>query len=72
LLASRQLIGPVADWWDAYMEAHEEPDNINWNEFNVAFRSHHASQGIMKLKKNEFSNLKEGSMTVSEYVTHFT
>jgi hypothetical protein len=71
-LASRQLIGPVADWWDAYMEAHEEPDSINWNEFNVAFRSHHVSQGIMKLKKNEFSNLKEGSMTVSEYVTHFT
>jgi hypothetical protein len=29
LLASHQLIGPVADWWDAYVEAHEEPDAIN-------------------------------------------
>jgi hypothetical protein len=29
LLASHQLIGPVADWWDAYVEAHEGPDAIN-------------------------------------------
>jgi hypothetical protein len=26
----------------------------------------------MKLKKKEFEDLKQGSMTVSEYVTHFT
>jgi hypothetical protein len=29
LLASHQLIGPAADWWEAYVEAHEEPDTIN-------------------------------------------
>jgi hypothetical protein len=29
LLASHQLFGPAADWWDAYMEAHEEPESIN-------------------------------------------
>jgi hypothetical protein len=26
----------------------------------------------MKLKKKEFEELKQGSMSVSEYVTHFT
>jgi hypothetical protein len=26
----------------------------------------------MKLNKKEFKDLKEGSMSVSEYVTHFT
>jgi hypothetical protein len=71
LLASHQLIGPTADWWDAYMEAHEEPNSINWNMFKAVFRSHHVPQGIMTLKK-EFQDLKQGSMTVSEYVTHFT
>jgi hypothetical protein len=25
LLASHQLLGPTAEWWDAYMEIHEEP-----------------------------------------------
>jgi hypothetical protein len=29
LLASHQLSGPAANWWDAYVEAHEEPENIN-------------------------------------------
>jgi hypothetical protein len=29
LLASHQLTGPTADWWDAYVEAHEEPNTIN-------------------------------------------
>jgi hypothetical protein len=28
-LASRQLSGPTANWWDAYMEDHEEPENNN-------------------------------------------
>jgi hypothetical protein len=29
LLASHQLSRPVADWWDAYVEAHEEHESIN-------------------------------------------
>jgi hypothetical protein len=29
LLASHQLSGPAANWWDAYVEAHEEPESIN-------------------------------------------
>jgi hypothetical protein len=29
LLASHQLSGPTVDWWDAYVEAHEEPESIN-------------------------------------------
>jgi hypothetical protein len=66
------LVQPVADWWDAYVEAHEEPESINWQEFKNSFRSHHVLLGVMKLKKKEFKDLKQGSMTVSEYVTRFT
>jgi hypothetical protein len=29
LLASHQLLDPATDWWDAYVEAHEEPESIN-------------------------------------------
>jgi hypothetical protein len=70
LLASHQLSGPAADWWDAYVEAHEEPESINWPEFGAAFRAHHVPQGVIKLK--EFQDLKQGSMYVNEYVTKFT
>jgi hypothetical protein len=41
LLASHQLSGPAANWWDAYVEAHEEPESINWPEFRAAFHAHH-------------------------------
>jgi hypothetical protein len=71
LFASHQLVGPATDWWDAYVEAHEEPESINWQEFKNSFRSHHVLLGVMKLKK-EFKDLKQGSMSVSEYVTRFT
>jgi hypothetical protein len=29
LLASHQLSSPASDWWDAYVDAHEEPESIN-------------------------------------------
>jgi hypothetical protein len=63
LLASHQLTAPTAAWWDAYVEAHEEPDTINWNEFMMAFQSYHVPQGVIKLK--EFQDLKQGSLTIS-------
>jgi hypothetical protein len=66
------LEGPTADWWDAYVEAHEEPETINWQEFRNNIRTHHVPLGVMKLKKKEFEDLKQGSMSVNEYVTRFT
>jgi hypothetical protein len=41
LLASHQLSSPTANWCDAYVEAHEEPERINWPEFIAAFYTHH-------------------------------
>jgi hypothetical protein len=71
LFASHQLEGPAADWWDAYIEVHEEPETINWQEFRNNFMTHHVPFGMMKLKKKEFEDLKQGS-PVNEYVTRFT
>jgi hypothetical protein len=71
LLASHQLFGPAADWWDAYVEAHEEPESINWAEFRATFRAHHVPHRVIKLNK-EFQDLKQGSMSMNEYITKFT
>jgi hypothetical protein len=71
LLASHQLSGPAADWWDAYVEAQEEPESINWPEFRSAFHAHHVPQVVIKLKK-EFQYLKQGSMSINEYITKFS
>jgi hypothetical protein len=56
LLASHQLSSPRTDWWDAYVEAHEEPGSINWLDFRAAFHAYHVPQGVIKLK--EFQELK--------------
>jgi hypothetical protein len=72
LVASHQHSGPAADWWDAYVEAHEDPKTINWPEFKAAFCAHHVTQGVIKLKKKKFHDLKPRSMSVNEYVSKFT
>jgi hypothetical protein len=38
----------------------------------MAFRSHHVPQGVIRFKKKELQDLKQGLMMVSEYVTRFT
>jgi hypothetical protein len=51
LLTSHQLSGPAANWWDYYVEAHKEPERINWLEFRAAFHAQHVPQGVIRLKK---------------------
>jgi hypothetical protein len=72
LLASHQLSSPTANWWDAYVEALEELESINWPEFRATFCAHHVPQGVIKLRKKEFQDLKQWSITVNEYITMFT
>jgi hypothetical protein len=52
------------------VDAHEEPKSINWLEFRATFHAHHVPQGVITLK--EFQDLKQGSMSMNEYVTKFT
>jgi hypothetical protein len=58
MLGSHQLSSPTADWWDAYVEAHEVPESINSPEFRAVFHAHHVPQGVIKLKKKGFQDLK--------------
>jgi hypothetical protein len=41
-----------------------------WNEFQAHFCTHYVPDGTMKLKK-EFADLKQGSMSVNEYLNSF-
>ena len=51
--------------------AHANPATITWLELRDHFRSHHIPAGVINLKKKEFLDLKQGSMTVSEYHDKF-
>jgi hypothetical protein len=72
LFATHQLFGTVANWWETYCNTHADVDSITWNEFKARFRNHYIPRGTMKLKKKEFADLKQGGMTVNEYLNSFT
>jgi hypothetical protein len=71
LFAAHQLYGTAANWWETYCNAHVNVDTITWNEFKARFRTHYVPRGTMKLKKKEFADLKQGGMTVNEYLNSF-
>jgi hypothetical protein len=71
LFAAHQLYGTAANWWETYCNAHVNVDTITWNEFKACFHTHYVHRGTMKLKKKELADLKQGSMTVNEYLNSF-
>jgi hypothetical protein len=71
LFAAHQLFGTATNWWETYYNTHADVDSITWNEFKARFRNHYVPRGTMKLKKKEFADLKQGGMTVSEYLNSF-
>jgi hypothetical protein len=72
LYASGRLEGLASDWWDAYTAAHPAPNTITWQQFRDAFRAHHIPDGVLKLKQRESLALKQGNMSVNEYLNKFT
>jgi hypothetical protein len=71
LFAAHQLYGTTANWSETYRNTHVNVDTITWNEFKARFRTHYVPRGTMKLKRKEFADLKQGGMTVNEYLNSF-
>jgi hypothetical protein len=71
LFAAHQLYGTATNWWETYCNTHANVDTITWNEFKARFRTHYVPHGTMKLKRKEFTDLKQGGMTVNEYLNSF-
>jgi hypothetical protein len=71
LFAAHQLYDTTANWWETYCNTHVNVDAITWNEFKARFCTHYVPRGTMKLKKKEFADLKQGGMTVNEYLNSF-
>ena len=72
VFATHQLYGPAADWWDAHSTLHPNAEAITWNEFKTSFRAHFVPAGLIRLKKREFHDLKQGNLSVAEYLARFT
>jgi hypothetical protein len=61
LFAVHQLFGTATNCWETYCNTHTDVDSITCNEFKAHFRNHYVPCGTMKLKKKEFTDLKQGA-----------
>jgi hypothetical protein len=71
LFVAHQLFGTAANLWETYCSTHADVNSITWKKFKAHLCNHHVPRGTMKLKKKEFTNLRQGSMTVNEYLNSF-
>jgi hypothetical protein len=69
--AISQLHGPAGVWWATFKSTLPADHQVTWTEFKNAFRAHHLPAGIMRKKRNEFLDLKQGDKNVEEYLKAF-
>jgi hypothetical protein len=72
LFATHYLSRPARAWWENVKAIQAEGHVINWEEFKAKFRKTHIPSGLIKLMKDKFMNLRQGSMSVVEYMDKFT
>jgi hypothetical protein len=66
-----QLWGAAQSWWESYLATHANREAITWEEFRDNFRRYHVPKGLMIVRKEEFLALKQGPLSVSEYMDMF-
>ncbi|XP_058189234.1 uncharacterized protein LOC131306821 [Rhododendron vialii] len=69
-LATYQLKGEARYWWDL-MEATHTIAIMTFTEFEILFLNKYFPKPLRLAKKQEFLNLKQGTMTVTQYVAKY-
>ena len=72
--ATYRLQGDAKSWWETTREVRympEERRTLTWEEFTTVFMDTYFPQYARDRKKQEFLDLRQGSMKVAEYTTRF-
>ena len=70
-LAAFQLEGEAQVWWN-WSKTSRNLEAMTWVEFQELFMGKYFSDNARHVKAQEFLELKQGTMTVMEYVARFT
>ena len=70
-LATFRLEGESQIWWD-WVRVLRDPEMMTWGEFRELFIGKFFPASAKHAKAREFLDLKQGNMTVLEYVAKFT
>jgi hypothetical protein len=71
LFAAQQLRGDASAWWANYTATHPADYQVSWAEFCDAFRTYYIPAGVMRKKRQEFMDLKQGGRSVHDYSKQF-
>ena len=69
--AAQQLLGSASAWWHTFNAMQPVDHRVTWQEFTVAFREYYIPAGVLNRKLTEFLDLRQGSMSVMNYVNKF-
>ncbi|WVZ58292.1 hypothetical protein U9M48_008575 [Paspalum notatum var. saurae] len=69
--AAQCLHGPSGAWCASFLVMQPAEHQVTWDEFRVAFRAHYLPPSLIELKQREFRALRQGDMSVLEYVQAF-
>ncbi|CAN6716421.1 unnamed protein product [Malus baccata var. baccata] len=59
-------------WWDHERKSLSDEDAINWDVFKRIFQTRFVPLEYLDSKKNEFTDLRQGKMSATEYHRRFT
>jgi hypothetical protein len=67
LFTAQQLCGDASAWWANYTATYPANYQVLWAKFCSTFCTHHILAGVMRKKRQEFMDLKQGGRSVHDY-----
>jgi hypothetical protein len=71
IFAMQQLRGDASAWWANYTATRPTDYHVSWAEFRDAFRAYYIPAGMMRKKRQEFMDLKQGGRSMHDYSKQF-
>jgi hypothetical protein len=71
LFVVQQLQGDASPWWANYTTTRPADYQVSWAEFHDAFHAYYIPTGVMRKKRQEFMDLKQGGRSVHDYSKKF-
>jgi hypothetical protein len=66
LFAVQQLWADASAWWANYTATRPADYQVSWVKFRNAFCVHYIPTGMMRKKRQEFMNLKQGGRSMHD------
>jgi hypothetical protein len=72
LYATHFLARAAGAWWENIRAMQPEGQVMTWEAFKTMFRKAHIPSGLIKIMRDKFLNLKQGGMSIPDYLDKFT